>query len=203
MDWDRLIAEHNEWTAHNFPDETVTDSLTGVMEECGELAHAHLKEKQHIRGTAEEHQAAAKDAIGDMTVYLLGVMDRYGTPRGRAVPRHELGIGNDDGRLHQIGMAVGRMLSYPGPTSIRYVIVKLERYCLLREWDYEKIVNDTWDQVKQRDWKANPTDGKAPVDGALTRDRDRIAHVIHETCPTLTMEVCLELADQGLAAVVE
>lgn len=45
--------------------------LIGMMEELGELAHAHLKQEQKIRGTAAEHEAAAKDAIGDLILYLL------------------------------------------------------------------------------------------------------------------------------------
>ena len=46
------------------------------MEELGELAHAHLKERvpaervMGIRGTAAEHQAHARDAVGDIIIYL-------------------------------------------------------------------------------------------------------------------------------------
>lgn len=40
------------------------------MEELGELCHAHLKQEQGIRGTAAQHEAKAKDAIGDILIYL-------------------------------------------------------------------------------------------------------------------------------------
>lgn len=46
--------------------------LLGIQEEVGELSHAHLKESQGIRGSAEKHQAAARDAVGDIMVYLAG-----------------------------------------------------------------------------------------------------------------------------------
>jgi NTP pyrophosphatase (non-canonical NTP hydrolase) len=46
------------------------DPLIGLVEEVGELAHAHLKQKQKIRGTYKEHQAAKIDAIGDIMIYL-------------------------------------------------------------------------------------------------------------------------------------
>lgn len=50
----------------------------GMAEELGELAHAHLKELQGIRGTAAEHEAAARDAIGDLLVYAMS----YANARG-------------------------------------------------------------------------------------------------------------------------
>jgi len=37
----------------------------GLVEEVGELAHAHLKNEQGIRGTPEEHVQAKVDAIGE------------------------------------------------------------------------------------------------------------------------------------------
>lgn len=44
--------------------------LLGMVEELGELSHAHLKVEQGIR-TNEDHEAARKDAIGDLLIYLL------------------------------------------------------------------------------------------------------------------------------------
>jgi len=44
-------------------------SLLGLIEELGELAHSHLKEQQGIR-TSEDHVAKAKDAIGDIVIFL-------------------------------------------------------------------------------------------------------------------------------------
>lgn len=46
--------------------------LLGALEELGELAHAHLKNEQNIRGTAEKHLESKKDAVGDVIVYLAG-----------------------------------------------------------------------------------------------------------------------------------
>lgn len=67
----RMIQdEHWVWLKHNFPDQQDHDALLGLIEEVGELAHAHLKAQQAIRGTSEEHRAAASDAIGDIIIYL-------------------------------------------------------------------------------------------------------------------------------------
>ena len=61
---------HKIWLEHNFPDQLAHDPLLGLTEELGELAHAHLKREQGIRGSEKEHQDAAADAIGDIMIYL-------------------------------------------------------------------------------------------------------------------------------------
>lgn len=66
----QLQAEQRAWVAHNFPDREVYYPLLGAVEELGELAHAHLKQLQGIRGTAAEHEAAAQDAVADAIIYL-------------------------------------------------------------------------------------------------------------------------------------
>lgn len=60
---------------HNLID--TNDPLMGMVEELGELHHAVLKQKQQIR-TAEDHEKAEKDAIGDLMIYLLDYCSRRG-----------------------------------------------------------------------------------------------------------------------------
>jgi NTP pyrophosphatase (non-canonical NTP hydrolase) len=52
--------------------------LLGVMEELGELAHAHLKATERVRGTPEEHAAKARDAIGDVVIFLADYCSAQG-----------------------------------------------------------------------------------------------------------------------------
>lgn len=62
-----------EWARRNFGEPESRDwrdPLMGIAEEYGELNHALLKQRQGIRGTHDEHETAAKDAVGDMLVYL-------------------------------------------------------------------------------------------------------------------------------------
>jgi len=67
----QLQREHERWLAYNFPDQHPHDALLGLVEEVGELAHAHLKHEQGIRGmTDEEFKKQAGDAIGDIVIYL-------------------------------------------------------------------------------------------------------------------------------------
>lgn len=79
-----IQKEQYEWSHHNFghgkQNLTVPGplNLLGIMEELGELAHSHLKEEQGIRGDYNEHQVNAKDAIGDLSIYLLNYCSSRG-----------------------------------------------------------------------------------------------------------------------------
>lgn len=70
--------EHRKWLKHNFPDQQAHDALLGLIEEVGELAHAHLKAQQSIRGTSQKHRADAVDAIGDIMIYLASYCNTNG-----------------------------------------------------------------------------------------------------------------------------
>ena len=66
----QLQEEQAPWVAHNFPGREAYYPLLGAIEELGELAHAHLKNIQGIRGTPEEHHAAKIDAVADTVTFL-------------------------------------------------------------------------------------------------------------------------------------
>lgn len=66
----QLQEDQKPWTNKNFPGRTPYQPLLGLAEEVGELAHAHLKSEQGIRGSAEKHHAAKVDAVGDIVIFL-------------------------------------------------------------------------------------------------------------------------------------
>lgn len=76
LDFDWLQLEVGEWSRKNFPNNRQDNPFYGVVEEVGELAHALLKQDQGIRGTFEEHTNDAKDAVGDILVYLADFCER-------------------------------------------------------------------------------------------------------------------------------
>jgi NTP pyrophosphatase (non-canonical NTP hydrolase) len=163
VDWEKLVDQRNEWVEKNFePGEAFAktdvqmDTVLGCVEELGELAHAHLKKSQNIRGTIEEHDANAKDAIGDLTVYLLGVMKHVGVPRERTIRAIE---GNPLRTLFALSEAVGTLCGRQSLFDVENIVSFAWGYCELLGWDYEEIVHKTWEQVRKRDWKANPQDG--------------------------------------------
>jgi hypothetical protein len=71
-----LQSAVGEWSRRNFPGSTPADPFYGLVEEVGEFSHSILKARQGIRGTKEEHVAAEKDAIGDITIYLADWCER-------------------------------------------------------------------------------------------------------------------------------
>jgi NTP pyrophosphatase (non-canonical NTP hydrolase) len=68
MNIDDLQAQHEKWASHNFPNTKSGDVLLGIVEEVGELSHAHLKMVQEIRGTRNSDKI---DAIGDILIYMV------------------------------------------------------------------------------------------------------------------------------------
>jgi NTP pyrophosphatase (non-canonical NTP hydrolase) len=81
-----------KWEAHNFPNEAGVHALgwrgvLGIMEEAGELAHAHLKGVQGIRHTPQEITNLKLDAIGDIVVYLAKYCNHEGFDLELAVQR--------------------------------------------------------------------------------------------------------------------
>jgi NTP pyrophosphatase (non-canonical NTP hydrolase) len=74
-----IQLENAIWVAKNFGEKKNPErALLGVVEEVGELAHSQLKMMQGIRGTKEEHIANAKDAVGDIVIYLMDYCNGMG-----------------------------------------------------------------------------------------------------------------------------
>lgn len=66
-----IQEEQDKWSNYNFKNRKPYQPLLGAMEELGELAHAHLKMEQNIRGSLAEHREEAADAIADVIIYLI------------------------------------------------------------------------------------------------------------------------------------
>ena len=78
MNLDDLQDEVAEWSRRNFPNNTPIEPLLGLMEELGELAHAHLKGQQGIRHTADEIEYKKRDALGDLIIQACDYASRGG-----------------------------------------------------------------------------------------------------------------------------
>lgn len=82
----RLQVEVGEWSQRNFGDQPSYRPLLGVVEEVGELSHAHLKHEQGIRGMDDQLAKAAKvDAVADIIVYLADYCHRSEIDLDKAV----------------------------------------------------------------------------------------------------------------------
>lgn len=166
MDWSTLVTERNEWVAHNFPNPHVPnpgESILGVIEEVGELSHAYLKSAQNIRGDRTQHEADAKDAVADITIYLLGVMNIYGLPN----PNGFVFNSRDTFEAMMLmGKALGELCNtseeMPDIWPVERLICACEEICKHSDWDFEELVMQTWKKVKQRDWAEYPETGLPP-----------------------------------------
>jgi len=80
MDLDVLQDTIHDWRKRNFGEHILPyEQLLGVVEEVGELAHAHLKNQQGIRGyNREKFESEAQDAVGDILIFLMGYCSLYG-----------------------------------------------------------------------------------------------------------------------------
>lgn len=178
--WRDYHARRMAWVAHNFPTTDgggsvpMLETVEGVIEEIGELAHCHLKKKQSIRGTHEEHDAGMKDAVGDATVYLWGVTSRMEDSfvnRGfwvRVVERATDTNPLFQERVLMLSKSVGEISESvlyrrtQAPLFKRQVanfVGDLVAFCNQRGWNYHQIVYDTWNEVEKRDWQRFPKDG--------------------------------------------
>lgn len=155
-----LVEERNAWVAHNFPGTNPAETTLGVVEELGELAHSHLKQRQNIRGTAEEHVANGRDAVGDLIVYLLGCMSYRGVPKNTEGFRlRTVADPMDMDAIFDLGAAVGGLCIRNSVYDIEQVIRCTMQYCHQRGWDFDEIVEETWAQVSKRDWQKDRVAG--------------------------------------------
>ena len=53
------------------PDSQEEQDFMKIVEKLGDLSHALLKLKQGIRGTPDELEDKARDAVGDILIYLM------------------------------------------------------------------------------------------------------------------------------------
>jgi len=163
MDLDQLQREHNAWCTKNFG--SSRRPIWGVIEEVGELARTCIKSLQGIRGTKEEHEAKAKDAVGDIMIYLTDFLTLNDYSLSTIV---EAGIREENPSLvniQDIAYFTG-LLSHQQNSKHQIgkyatiLVARLNRFCELRKWSLVEILFETWAEVKKRDWKANPKTGQ-------------------------------------------
>lgn len=169
-----IAGQQREWSERNFPANTPLEPLEGLWEEVGELAHARLKRRQAIRGTAEQHIEAERDAIGDIGIYLLDFAWRVGMEGiGNVVLEPspypaEVAFG-EAAMFLRIGCTVADMsVAFIGRCSgtdtdddelfdhVAGLVAVLSSYCRSRGWDFMEILDETWERVSKRNWRADP-----------------------------------------------
>lgn len=71
IDIKELQTKVRAWELYNFGKQKPYRPLLGIVEELGELSHAHLKAEQNIRQDRIDPKLKKMDALGDMFIYML------------------------------------------------------------------------------------------------------------------------------------
>lgn len=155
---DDLRREHWEWERRNFGEPDVDNSVYGCIEELGELVHAVLKRRQHIREGRRwsDHHAAATDAVGDFGVYLMSLANvlENKTQPGMSVVFLDV--------LEALVSALKCFVAsgYSNEQELQVESLFESLMTVLGVYvDYQSSVHETWKKVRERDWVANPENG--------------------------------------------
>ena len=163
----QIQLEVATWATSNFPNRKDYQPLLGIIEELGELCHAHLKAEQGIR-TNEDHKEKKLDACGDIIIYLLDYCnvnnitldDKRVIEYNRSILSQEI--------LFNISRHVGKLANSHYAEQIKFLALIEIHEIINCVWAYTyyhlnmelvDIVNNVWNAVKLRDWQKHPDNG--------------------------------------------
>lgn len=155
INYPELVAAIAEWARENFGEQDPDEPLLGIIEELGELAHAHLKGIQGIRHTPNEIREMKIDAVADCVIYLLNYCGRVGY---RPHPINYAAADRERPSTYWLKMAsqdVGDLMdAMPLRTrrTVEAILEDLNIYCCCEGIDFEKAVMETWAKVRLRKW---------------------------------------------------
>ena len=164
----QIQKELEVWTNYNFGQQDSSSPIMGMIEELGELTHTTLKQIQGIR--KKDYLEAKKDAVADLVIYLLNYFN------SKQVDISKVGNflyyykeSNEYEHIINIQQCVSKIAFFNDTKSGKYnvpignskrLLSRLYSYCKLNKFDLLDIVNQTWEQVKLRDWRKYPLNGK-------------------------------------------
>lgn len=102
-----------------------------------------------IREVQHEHKEWSRRNFPAVTIkqQLLGIVEEVGE-LSHAVLKREQGIRLPRGYNEAARDAIGD------------IVIFILGFCTSHNWDLEDIVQETWDEVKQRDWVKYPKTGR-------------------------------------------
>ena len=164
-----IQAELKVWTIYNFGKQKSIIPIMGMIEELGELTHAHLKELQGIRKS--DYLADKKDAIGDFTIYLLNwfncinkdisIINLTTISKNVTIGIIENKVSAEDAII-DLNILIGHTRDNSNQFKAlgEDIISAICYYCNLYNINFNDTINEVWEQVKLRDWKLYPLNGK-------------------------------------------
>lgn len=176
----RIQQELSPWQEHNFGARPPWYPLAGMFEEVGELSEAYLQDVSPSNEVMfDKYLEDLRDAVGDITVYLLDFCNAMNIDLAVGWKDHEgvmiepssgwvslLRITKNVGKVSHAHLKMNqgiRVTEDHAGNHKKYCVMVLEslqEFCINTGLDFDKIVNETWDSVKFRDWKKFPKNGK-------------------------------------------
>lgn len=165
----QIQFELKQWTIMNFGNQPRIHPIFGMMEEIGELSHAHLKQQQNIRN--KDYLAAKKDAVADTVIYMLNYYNIFNIdiPTTITDSVFKTFSNTSDMYLCRAFLQIGKLAKYNNTTKIgkstpsnlycNYIFQALKAYSIKEGFDILTVVNDVWEEVSKRNWKKYPTNG--------------------------------------------
>jgi NTP pyrophosphatase (non-canonical NTP hydrolase) len=161
-DMNGLRDEVGKWASENFE---VHNPLLGLIEEVGELAHCFLKRSQKIRGfeNPKVFEELAKDAIGDIGIYAAHFASIHNLNLDLDIIQSTCLKDYTSDRQRKTGinhffltiLSNLTRLNPPMQYAFDLFLWSVANLALSEGFDMVSITIETWDSVKQRDWKAN------------------------------------------------
>lgn len=163
IDWQKIQREHTSWTLDNFGAQEAHQPFMGIVEETGELDIAYTHEER-------------VDAIGDCMVYWVGLCTSLGYDAASLMERvNASDIEPTVTMTRTLGVIAHYILKLQqnirqdrAPQNREIARSALEDYVRLVEWkaatfaiSLEEATEQTWNEVKKRNWKKNPNTGEA------------------------------------------
>jgi NTP pyrophosphatase (non-canonical NTP hydrolase) len=160
LNYKKVTRQVAEWSRENFGEQDPLNCLSGASEELGELVEAReMQDKE-----------AERDSVGDIFIYLCDYAFRSDA---ETVPQHLSGVSgrihdgkqienlvSDLGRLHRAELKnkqgirehEWRTSSGAKSAALNDAFVHLRAYCMDNDWELDAVVDETLDEVLDRDW---------------------------------------------------
>lgn len=147
---EQLQIDVGEWSRRNFPNNQPHHPLLGIIEEIGEHGDAKTSEDK-------------ADAVADATIFLCDYCARNGVKLKDSIPKNPFRIVSTFARLSHFHLKGEQKIRY-APEIIQKmkeelcqeIIGCLRGMAQMHILDFDAVVSNTWDQVKQRNWSTNP-----------------------------------------------
>lgn len=169
--WRELQSEVGAWSQRNFPNAKPYQPLLGVQEELGELVEAHSQFMTRRVGRID-----IEDALADLVIFLADYCERnsYSMRWRLAEPARPIeGLQVAVGRLAHAHLKTEqgirgneRELESLAQKSIEQILCYAHDYASVYGIDFYRCIDDTWRQVKRRDWQKYPDTGLPPAQEA-------------------------------------